>query len=299
MRQINIQAGSAPEHIRALVCGLPSAGKTHFAATAERPLFISDASEGGYKTIQAMDPALWWDPAMVPEVRAIESIVDMPTEISRLEALAQQKKFPYRTVIIDPLSIYVDRYLAESMANSPGRDGRQVYGDLATHLRSLVLRVHALPAHVIWLCHLKNDAAEATGPAIGGQMGGKFPAYCDFKWLCNVAPGATPTSAPVFELRTKPYRIWTFLGGRWDLPEVIPPSMKVISQILGMAGTPVSPAVPGFPTGVVFQRPAPAPAPAAPTPTPPAAPSKLAPPPPQHAHPPAVGSFPPPTAARR
>ena len=258
MREFTIKTGSAPELVRALVCGLPSAGKTFFAGSAPKPLFLSDASEGGYKTLQAMDSALWWDPKVPPEVWAIEAQPDMPIALGKLEQRAHAARngsgpdaFPWRTIVIDPLSIYVDRYLAEMMAKGIHKDPRQYYGDLNAHLRSLVLRFHALPAHVLWLCHVKNEAGEVNGPAIGGQMGSKFPAFCDFKWFCNVTAAAN--LPPVYELRTAPFRSWTFLGGRWVLPDPMIPSFKCVAELIDLGEKPVSPSVPGFPGGVTYR----------------------------------------------
>lgn len=250
MREFTIKPGSPPEHVRAMVCGLPSAGKTFMAATSPKPLFISDASEGGYKTMFQMDPALWWDPAVAPDIWAIESMKDVVPLLTRLEKMAVEGKFPYRTIVFDPLSTYVDRVLAEFMQADPKGNNLRFYGDSANHLRVLVLRFHALPAHVLWLCHVKADGTEINGPAIGGQMANKFPAFCDFKWMCHVTTGVG--QAPTYEMHTAPFRTWTFLGGRWAMPDPMIPSFKCVSQILGMHEKPISPAVPGHPDGVMY-----------------------------------------------
>ena len=252
MREIAIQAGGTPQWIRTLVCGLPSSGKTTFAATAPKPLFISDESEGGYKSLYSIDPAMFWDPKVPPKVWSIESMRDMPAAIAKLETMKSQGQFPFSTVVIDPLSIYVDRVLAELQAASPGMDNRKHYGDLANILRTLVQRVHALPCHVIWLSHIRAGMDNNASPAIGGQMGEKFPAYCDFKWLTHVQT-AGPNQPPVFELRTAPFRSFTFLGGRFKVPDPLIPSFKCVAQVLGLPDKPVSPSVPGYPEGVQYQ----------------------------------------------
>jgi hypothetical protein len=249
MREIKIVPGGAPARVHGLVAGLSGSGKTSFAASAPKPLFISDVNEGGYNTLFAMDPAIWWDSKVAPEVHAIEKYTDMSEEISKLEQMAAKKTFPWQTLVIDPLSVYVDRFLGELMAQDLYKDSRKYYGDLASHIQALVRRVHALPCHVLWLCHVKHDGSEVNGPHIGGQMAEKFPAYCDFKWLTNVV--TQPNAPPVYELRTLPYRTWTFLGGRWPLYDPMIPSFKCISQLLGL-GSPVSPSVPGFPNGVTY-----------------------------------------------
>jgi len=252
MLEVKVQSGLTPVNIRALVAGAASSGKTTFAASAPRPLFISDATEGGYKTLFNMDPQWWWDPAIPPDVWVIENAMkvgnresDIAMILARLEKAKFDNRFPWRTIVIDPLSIYVDRVLAELEAAPNGKDKRQLYGDLASHLKNLLNRFHALPANILWLCHTKQEG----GLAIAGQMGEKFPSFCDFKWLTFANPGV-PGQPPVYELHTQPFRQWNFLGGRWPLQTPLIPSFKLIFPLLGVAEKPVSPAMPGFPHGV-------------------------------------------------
>ncbi len=248
MREFKIESGSPPDHIRAMIVGGTSSGKTSFAATAPRPLFISDATEGGWRTIQTMAPELWWDPSVRPEVWVIEKAMSSGKQIgdtlailNRLEEAAKTpSKFPWRTVVFDPISLYTDRMIAEFQMSDPGKDNRQVYGDLANHLRVLVLRIHALPCHVLWCCHIN----EKGGLAMSGQMAEKFPAFCDFKWMCWA--NTMNVQQPVYELHTNPFRQWNFLGGRWPIQGPILPSFKVASAYLQMPDQPVSPYVRGY-----------------------------------------------------
>lgn len=255
MIEFKVTSGQAPTHIRALIAGAATSGKTTFAGSAPAPLFISDATEGGYKSLQTMDRNWWWDPNVAPDVWVIENAMktgnkasDIVTILERLEAAKQSGRFPWKTIVLDPLSVYVDRVLGELVASrSGGGDARQLYGDLATHLKMLLNRFHALPAHVLWLCHTKAEG----GLAIAGQMGEKFPSFCDFKWLTYAnSMSAMPGAPPTFELHTQPFRQWNFLGGRWPLPSPLIPSFKLIFPLLGITDRPVSPAMPGFPQGV-------------------------------------------------
>lgn len=253
MLELKIGHMEPPRYVRALVCGLASSGKTTFAASAPKPLFISDAAEGGYNALRQM-PVEWrWDSNVAPDVWAIENMSDVPVALARLEQLAAGGNFPYKTLVFDPLSIYVDRVLSELMTRNPGQDTRRYYGDLANHLRVLLLRFHALPCHVLWLSHVRNDGNETNGPALGGQMGTKLPAYMDFKLLTNVQ--TAPSAPPVFELRTRPFRTWTFLGSRYQLPDPMIPSFKCLAQVLNLPDQPASPAVPGYAAGVVYNVP--------------------------------------------
>lgn len=258
MRVINVSESSALKYIRAVVLGTPKSGKTHFAASAPKPLFIADAAEGGYATIQCMDPALWWDPKSPPTVWAIEdAFADVPPSLAKLEALKAAGTFPYETIIVDPISIYADRVLAELQMRASGDkkavDNRGLYGDLANHLRVLVLRFHALPCNVLWLCHVKDG-----GLALAGQTAEKLPAFMDFTWMC-VNGGVDG-----YVLHTRPYGAYSILGGRitirdtngtpWGLPSPMIPSFKAIAQIFGL-GVPISPAMPGHPMGAKYDWP--------------------------------------------
>lgn len=265
MRVIDVSAPSTVKFVRALVLGGPKAGKTHFAATCPAPLFISDVAEGGFETLTGMDPALWWDEKVKPEVWAIENaFADMPGMLGNLEKLKATNNFPFRTIVIDPVSIYADRVIAElemraseSMAKTgKSVDRRALYGDLLLHMRVQLMRFHALPANIIWLCHIKDG-----GIAIPGQTADKFPAYMDFTWLCTNTPSSEGNN---FLLQTQPTGAFSMLGERskiagadgkrYGLPSPMIPSFKCVAQILKL-GVPPSPAIPGYPQGLTYAWP--------------------------------------------
>jgi hypothetical protein len=253
-QEIVISGTSTVQYVRALICGLPSSGKTTFAASAPRPLFLSDAVEGGYKTLFGMPRQYLWDPDVSPVIWPLERIVDMSNYLSKLEELARSGKFPYGTIVVDPLSTWMSHVLSEMETSKPGSDKRQLYGDLATNIRATLIRIHALPCHVLWLTHLENGN-EINGPLLPGKTANQFPAFCDFKWICWAQ---TNVNAPTtYELRTKPFRSWSFAGSRgltaYEIPDPLIPSWKAVAQVLGLTEKPASPAMPGFPDGAAYQ----------------------------------------------
>lgn len=259
MREIDLNS-PAPPWIRALVLGAPKSGKTHFASTFPDCLFLADAAEGGYATLTAMDRNLWWNPGKAPTVWAIEDILkDLGPLLVKLEVAKAEGKFPFQTIIVDPVSLYADRAFTELYALAArgaknGVDGRQVYGDLMMHMRGLILRVHALPAHILWLCHVKEG-----GLALSGSTAEKLPAYVDYTWLCTNMQGSG------YQLHTAPMGAFQLLGGRYTwanskgqrfgLPNPIVPSFKAIAQAMKLNIQPSHPAVPGYPEGVNYQWP--------------------------------------------
>lgn len=241
MRKVKIETGAAIKHVHALIAGIGGSGKTSIAATAPRCLILGDAAESGYNTLLSMDPALWWDPKVVPEVWAMENMLDVTKAITDLIAMAGPgKKFPYDTIAFDSLSIYAERILRELKAADPSGDNRQRYGLLADALSALIFRLHSLPAHVLWLCHVTEEG----GLALPSKPAAIIPGYMDFKWLARVQTTATDVSH--YELRTRPYRASAWISGRVPLPDPIIPSFKYIAALLNLPIKPVSPACPVF-----------------------------------------------------
>lgn len=170
-----------PSHARRTIVGYGAtrSGKTHFAATAPRPLFLSDATESGWTTIQNMDRELWYEPGHKPIVWQIREVVDLAQAFARAQPLIAAGKV--RTVVIDSLTFYADLYLAWAYKASEKQDTRKIYGDLSINLRQTRVQWHGLPINVIWLCLVKEPDEEnkQAGPLIPGQQASKFAAGVD------------------------------------------------------------------------------------------------------------------------
>jgi hypothetical protein len=240
MREYVVGSSSAPHYIRALVGGRVNSGKTHFAATFPKPHFISDAAEGGAKTLDNMDHSLWWDENRPPRVSAVEDMMELPQLVTRMVG---QKKIEDETLVIDSISIYAQRVLRELKSKNPGQDGRQRYGELADALSAQVARIHSLPMHVIWLCHV-DEEMQLTVP---GKATSALWAYMDYKWMTHVE--ARAGQPPDFQLHIRPFLRATWLGGRSviNAPSPVIPSFKVLAELLGLPDSvPPSPACPDF-----------------------------------------------------
>src|SRR5512136_3234465 len=122
MRQFIVGKSITPRRLRVIVGGKASSGKTHFAATWPKPLFISDAVEGGAATLEHMDPEMWWDKKVPPEVWEIENMLEMPQLVTRL--LTMKGALPWQTIVVDSLSIYAQRVLRELKAGDSKLDNR-------------------------------------------------------------------------------------------------------------------------------------------------------------------------------
>lgn len=248
MKEFNASAAHGAQYVRMVVGGRVSSGKTTFASTTPYPCFIADMTEGGYKVMDPKyaDEKMWWDSKFEPHVFGIESILDVPQIITKLETLAKTGKLPWKTLVFDSLSIFGLRALRELKGNFA--DGRAAYGALADAVSLHVSRIHALPMHVLWLCHVDDD----FNLLLPGKATAAIWANMDFKVLTFANTSGKNTE---YELRTQPFRGANWLGGRGGakvrLPDPMIPSFKCVAEVLGLPEKPVSLACPTF-QGVAY-----------------------------------------------
>src|SRR5688500_2811937 len=105
----------APKRITCMVYGFTGAGKTRFAGTWPRPRFLAEDVEGGYDTLRSLPVEELWDPEWKngfdgrPQVRTIEAISDMMTQVKELkEEVQKSPQTAPQTLVIDSLTFYAD-----------------------------------------------------------------------------------------------------------------------------------------------------------------------------------------------
>lgn len=243
MREIDLDINAPKRRVTVMSYGGSRAGKTRFAATFPRPLFLSDNSEGGWETIRNMNPEARYEPDVVPRVWAMEKPEDMVKSIMAIEQICrgphaingkQYKPGDIQTVVIDSLTFYGDSFLTHLERTQ--KDKRQVYQALNGHLREVMVRVHELPVNVIWICLEKapdEENPQMGGILIPGQTKDKAPARCDY-WFYHRSfqRGAELT----FEVRTKKFGVWP-AGGRDEgaLPDPLPETnYRAMAEALGL-----------------------------------------------------------------
>jgi hypothetical protein len=181
VRRIDLNDGDAPDRITMLVAGASRSGKTHFAGTFPRPYFLSDATEGGHRTLQHMYDEDFYEPSVRPVVYEIASASDMMEGIVDIENEWKKDPSQVGTIVVDSLTFYAELKFSELEVGPDARDKRKLYGDLASHLRYIMIRVHKLPVNVVWLSLAKEGGEDHAlgGVSIPGQTAHKAPARCD------------------------------------------------------------------------------------------------------------------------
>lgn len=185
MREIDVSspedapAGEIPRH-SFCVYGETRSGKTTWAATFPRPLFLSDVTEAGWESIRNIGDDLLFEPGRKPKVFGIEAITDITLAMEKAKPLILSGEV--RTLVFDSLTFYCDLYLANMAALQTKPDNRALYGMLGTHLRDLRVKLGSAPVNVVWLCLARpaDDTNPVGGPLIPGQQGAKFAAGCNY-----------------------------------------------------------------------------------------------------------------------
>lgn len=237
MRVVNLRASAVDgPRITALCYGATRSGKTKFAGSWPRPLFLSDVTESGWVTLQTMDRSGFYEPDRDPIVWGIETISDMAEASAKMDPLIA--KGEVRTIVIDSLTFYADLYFNHLLALMGSRpDNRRAYGDLNNHLRDLRVRMHQKQVNVLWLALDKQPDSENPigGPMIPGQQASKFAAGCDFiLYHRQVQEGKESTR---WEVRTKKFGPYV-AGGRDGgvLPDPMEPDYRMLIGALQTGG---------------------------------------------------------------
>jgi hypothetical protein len=225
MREINLdQNNTTVPRNTFIVYGDSRSGKTTWAATFPRPLFLSDVTEAGWNSITHMSDEQLFEPGVKPMVWGIEQMNDM--------ALAREKAAPLiasgrvQTLVIDSLSFYCDLYLNYIVGQQTKKDQRAAFGDLGIHLRDLRVKTHSLAVNVVWLCLARHPSPEEPvgRPLVPGQQADKFMAGCDYVFYARSyrEKRGADLLPPTFELRTRPWSNYVTGNRLGNMAESLP-----------------------------------------------------------------------------
>jgi len=166
---IEIKKYSPTSHkLKALIYGAPKTGKTTFAGTAPRPLFI--CAENGLLSIAKQKPDF-------VEVKTLQELKD-------LSKWLRDTKPDYDTIVIDSLS-EISKIIKDNLTNNGNKQmvlrDRGVFSE---EMMQAVRQIVNLPYHVICIVHSKevlNDSGsvEFYDLAIEGKAKNEIPRYFD------------------------------------------------------------------------------------------------------------------------
>lgn len=209
----DIDMGSLPTNVLPtntfLIYGDSKTGKTTFAGTAPRPLFLSDGSEHGYESLRDEN----WDnnetPRFEEDVRPIVWTLDQESDF----AAAVERARPLveagvvKSIWADSITFFADLIFNSILMGQTGkRDTRAAYGELGVRLRNIRIKLASLGVTVGWLAHAKHPSEDdpAGGPMIPGQQATKFAGGTDYVWYSRLNQPA-PMQPGTFDIHTKKF----------------------------------------------------------------------------------------------
>jgi hypothetical protein len=208
MREIDLESKLAMPKNTFLLYGDLRTGKTTFAGSFPRPLFLSDVTENGYESLREEN---WndevtplFEPGVRPVVWGIEKESDLADCVAKARPLVESKRI--LSITVDSLSFYTDLIFNFILMRQTKADTRAAYGELGTHLRNARILVHSLGVPVVWTALAKHpEEGDPVGrPMIPGQQADKFAAGVDFVFYTRIDQ-PVPTKPPAFHIRTRRY----------------------------------------------------------------------------------------------
>jgi len=193
-----------------LLYGDTRCGKTTWAGTFPRPLFLSDVTEKGYESLREEN---WnneltplFENNVAPIVWGIETEADFVQCLERALPLIQSGRI--KSIFLDSISFYSDLILNSILLRQTKTDMRKAYGDLGIHLRNVRIKAHALGVNFGWLALARHpEEDDPVGrPLIPGQQADKFSAGCDFILYFRLDQ-PQPTQPANFNIYTKRYPV--------------------------------------------------------------------------------------------
>ncbi len=231
---------NAPRNISVMTYGASRVGKTRFASTFPRPVFLSDVTEKGWETIRNMDAENFFESDYRPEVWGLENPQDMYQAISNISTTCKTKPGHIQTVVIDSLTFYSDLYFTGLETGQAQKnnavDRRRLYGDLEAHLRWVMTEMHKLPVNVVWVCLEKSPGEGGYGgPLLTGQTRDKAPARCEYL-LYQRAYRAKADEPPIYEIRTQTFGGYVAGGRQGDvkIPDPMEPTYRALARAVGI-----------------------------------------------------------------
>lgn len=179
------------QKVKLLIYGQSGAGKTVFSAGAPKPLVLD--FDG--KVSSAASYFAHHNPEKLKEI-SYESLTDIPGQerpfrrfkkiLQGLQKDAAEGKLKHETIILDSLTLFLDAFMADIMAENPGVKrpnnvpALQDYQILNIQFKDVMSSLLGLPAHIIVVGHITSETNQETGrifwkPLVPGKLADRLP----------------------------------------------------------------------------------------------------------------------------
>ena len=180
-----IDADEAPNDDNVLMTsmtyGVSRVGKTTLASTFPAPAIFASMREGGYRSVQTMDRAMWYDPKVKPLIFAVSNMKEAMGYFKEVEVLIRSGRV--KTIVLE-LSFYSDDVIKTTIT----KDSWAKYRILDDHIMWIDAAAKKLGVRIAYNALAADASGDAAAKSPAGiQVAGKS--------LARKLPAATDLTA--------------------------------------------------------------------------------------------------------
>lgn len=179
------------QKMKLLIYGQSGSGKTVFSTGAPKPLVLDfDGKVSSAASYYAAN-----NPERLKEI-SYENLTDIPGQkrpfrrfkeiLQGLQKDAAEGKLKHETVILDSLTLFLDAFMADIMAENPGVKrpnnvpALQDYQILNIQFKDVMSALLGLPCHIVVVGHITSETNQETGrifwkPLVPGKLADRLP----------------------------------------------------------------------------------------------------------------------------
>lgn len=207
------------EDLKVLVYGDSGTGKTVFSTSFPGPVYVADFDG------KISSAASYWgatNKARLNEIEYDKFVPEPNTKLSHFHAfktkleehseLGKQGKFPFKTYVVDSLTLFSEAMMQEVIRANPGISrvektvpALQDYLIFGVHFKQFLAKILALPCNVVVTAHAEHSKDDVTGsisirPMLSGKLSNEIPIRFAEVYHSKVVE---KEGKPVFILQTK------------------------------------------------------------------------------------------------
>lgn len=193
MSTLKIQTFAPSSHkIKAVIYGASGSGKTHFAATAPRPIFAS--AEGGLLSTANMGKQIDF-----VEIKTVE-------DLRKLLTFLKDEKHEYETVVIDSIS-EINEIIKEGIERKRGRAMQlQDWGELSKAIKGILRGFRDLPMHTIFIAQESVEKDDQKIQKIVPSLNGK--AATEIAYFMDIVGYSYISKTEGHQIMTLPHELY-------------------------------------------------------------------------------------------
>lgn len=225
-------------YIKCFVCGDSGTGKSIFASTFPKPIFLFNF-DGAILSYRGLDV----DYEDYPMSGA--GWVKFEKDFRELKKRLKEDDFPYQTIVLDSTTSWTDLAMERSLMLDPKRSATNGplwnvhYGMVKNYIEGFTRQLLEFPCNIVVIGHLAKQLDSDTGaiiaiePMLTGQLSTKVPSYFDEVYYTTTKTVGGKTNFILLTLARGLLKARSRLSGiRQILPQEVPNNYESLMDLI-------------------------------------------------------------------